>query len=496
MAITASEVPFAAAVSECSDDELIDTMIDARRRASQAQAEELAAVAELARRRHGETRDRTNRRVISPADYLIEEVASALTLTSRAAAELIDFALALAERLPGTLEALRSGDIDYCKARTLWHGTLLLDEALTARIEAAVLPTAPQQTTGELRAKIRRLVRKLDPDAFDRRRRTAETRRRVELTEDDNGTAYLSGCELPAGPAASAYNRIDAIAAAVRADGDERGIDQLRADVFLGLLHGSHDFDRFPGTGDYGGPADTGSERSGQDAWTEMDDRIALAIAKAAGQALDRVTASVIGDSGQPAGRVVQLPRRQDGSAPSAGSADSLVPDRPSVLVSERHHDLVTLLREAGARISASLDELKVRWCVTGPDRQGISGSEGGTTSGAAHRDPPDGGSTATMRHGSPGYRPPASMRRIIELRDERCRYPGCRTPAARADIDHTIPYDQGGVTCPCNLAVLCRRHHMLKQTKGWHFLQIWPGVLLWITPTGRWHVVTPVDRE
>jgi hypothetical protein len=25
---------------------------------------------------------------------------------------------------------------------------------------------------------------------------------------------------------------------------------------------------------------------------------------------------------------------------------------------------------------------------------------------------------------------------------------------------------------------------------------QLWPGVFLWITPTGHWHIVTPIDRE
>jgi hypothetical protein len=87
-------------------------------------------------------------------------------------------------------------------------------------------------------------------------------------------------------------------------------------------------------------------------------------------------------------------------------------------------------------------------------------------------------------------------MRRIIEERDGRCRYPGCRRPARRADIDHTIPHQRGGPTCPCNLSALCRRHHKLKQTKGWKLQQLWPGVFLWITPTGHWHIVTPVDRE
>jgi hypothetical protein len=416
-------------LGELSDDELINAMTAARRQASQAQAAELAAVAELARRRIAETVDPNTVEVISPQDYLRDEVSCALTLTARSAADLIDFATTLIRRLPGTLAALSNGDIDYCKALSVWHGTQLVDNALTARIEAAVLPRAAQQTTGEIRAKIRRLIKKLDPDAFERRRHEAEKQRRVELIEDEAGTAHLSGCDLPADAAASAYDRIDAIAAAVKAAGDTRGIDRLRADVFLGLLHGTHDFPE---------PSVTVRQGlQGERAWTELDDLTAAAIAQATRDELERVTG--------------RLP--------------------------DRHRDLAALLQRAGERISTSLADLKAHWCMTGH------------TAGETADENADG-------HGAAGYRPPAAMRRIIEERDGRCRYPGCRRPARRADIDHTIPHQRGGPTCPCNLSALCRRHHKLKQTKGWKLQQLWPGVFLWITPTGHWHIVTPVDRE
>jgi hypothetical protein len=55
---------------ELSDDELINAMTAARRQASQAQAAEPAAVAELARRRIAETADPNTLEVICPQDYL------------------------------------------------------------------------------------------------------------------------------------------------------------------------------------------------------------------------------------------------------------------------------------------------------------------------------------------------------------------------------------------------------------------------------------------
>jgi len=55
-----------------------------------------------------------------------------------------------------------------------------------------------------------------------------------------------------------------------------------------------------------------------------------------------------------------------------------------------------------------------------------------------------------------------------------------------RCDDDHTIPYDQGGRTCECNLYPLCRRHHQTKQARGWQLTQPEPGTLIWTTPSGR----------
>ena len=89
------------------------------------------------------------------------------------------------------------------------------------------------------RAKVRRLVRRLDPDAFNRRRVNAERQRGVQLVGTDDGTAHLTGADLPPDAAGAAYNRVNAIAIGLKGDGDRRAIGQLRADVFLALLRGT-----------------------------------------------------------------------------------------------------------------------------------------------------------------------------------------------------------------------------------------------------------------
>jgi hypothetical protein len=96
--------------------------------------------------------------------------------------------------------------------------------------------------------------------------------------------------------------------------------------------------------------------------------------------------------------------------------------------------------------------------------------------------------------HGSASaaYRPPPRLQEYITARDLTCRFPTCRQPAWRGDLDHTIPYDRSGLTCRCNLGSLCRTHHQLKQHLGWLLEQTAPGAFRWTTPAGRTFSATP----
>lgn len=86
----------------------------------------------------------------------------------------------------------------------------------------------------------------------------------------------------------------------------------------------------------------------------------------------------------------------------------------------------------------------------------------------------------------SVGYKPSQSLRHLVVTRQRRCSFPGCRRPAVRSDLDHTTPFDQGGMTCECNLSPLCRRHHLAKQAPGWQLTQPKPGEMVWRLPSSR----------
>ena len=89
-------------------------------------------------------------------------------------------------------------------------------------------------------------------------------------------------------------------------------------------------------------------------------------------------------------------------------------------------------------------------------------------------------------------YRPSEQMRRFLRVRDQRCRFLGCRSSATECDLDHTIDAAKGGPTTTTNLAHLCRAHHTLKHHTGWRVTQRRDGVLDWVSPTGRGYTDRP----
>lgn len=89
-------------------------------------------------------------------------------------------------------------------------------------------------------------------------------------------------------------------------------------------------------------------------------------------------------------------------------------------------------------------------------------------------------------------YRPSEGMRRVLALRDQRCRFPGCRQRAEACDLDHTVDAAAGGPTALGNLAHLCRWHHTLKHHTGLAVAQLGGGRLRWTTPSGRTRTDAP----
>ena len=91
-----------------------------------------------------------------------------------------------------------------------------------------------------------------------------------------------------------------------------------------------------------------------------------------------------------------------------------------------------------------------------------------------------------------PRYTPSAKLAAFVRARDLTCRAPGCDRAAIECDLDHTIPYADGGATHASNLKCVCRIHHLLKTFWGWHDKQLPDATVIWTTPSGRTYVTTP----
>jgi hypothetical protein len=59
-----------------------------------------------------------------------------------------------------------------------------------------------------------------------------------------------------------------------------------------------------------------------------------------------------------------------------------------------------------------------------------------------------------------------------------------------KVDLDHQIPYSEGGKTSTDNLGPLTRTHHRIKTHANWEVRQPFPGIVIWRDPLGAHYLV------
>ncbi len=94
--------------------------------------------------------------------------------------------------------------------------------------------------------------------------------------------------------------------------------------------------------------------------------------------------------------------------------------------------------------------------------------------------------SGALLDYGRETYTPPQELVDFLIARDRTCRFPGCRQPAHRSDLDHAQSWESGGETNVQNLGALCRRHHRMKTHGGWSVISNGDGSCDWKSPAGK----------
>lgn len=171
-------------------------------------------------------------------EIVASEIRAALTLTRRSADYHLGLASDLIRHLPQVGQALHEGRIDLARARVIVEETSHLESASAQRVAEAALERAPSQTTGQLGARLRRLVILLDAEGAKTRYQDVIEERRVTSSANPDGTANLHGLNLPAHRAGAAMRRINRLARAAKSADDPRTMDQIRADVLMDILQG------------------------------------------------------------------------------------------------------------------------------------------------------------------------------------------------------------------------------------------------------------------
>ncbi len=88
--------------------------------------------------------------------------------------------------------------------------------------------------------------------------------------------------------------------------------------------------------------------------------------------------------------------------------------------------------------------------------------------------------------YGRTTYRPPKDLADHVIARDRTCRYPHCNRQARLCDLEHQIPWEDGGETNEANLNAICSRHHHAKHEAGWQPDRQPDGTIEGTSPTGH----------
>ncbi len=175
-----------------------------------------------------------------PDGVAVSQVRASLRLTRSAAKRLCELTWDLHKRLSEVVTEVRRGVLDEPRARVFSEWTAGLTDDHIDAVLWELLPKAPQMTTAELIDAIAKIAIALDPEWIRRRYERALKGRRVVGKRNPDGTATLTGHDLPFDEVASACARLDAIAHAAKSAGHPDRLDHLRADLLVGMLTGRY----------------------------------------------------------------------------------------------------------------------------------------------------------------------------------------------------------------------------------------------------------------
>lgn len=435
----------------------------------------------------------------------VAEVEVVLLIPRGTAHLLVHQAIIVTEHLPEVLRGLTSGCLSWAQAQVIirhWSSiscdpaarTLVVaedrensenaDPAVPAAdvLVREMVDRAQFCSPGQLNDYGHRRRKELGVAAALRAHRNARLDRNVWVTAEEDGMAHLHAV-LEAHKAIAVCDRIDRLARNQRPGSgpgqqpspspddeqaagpmDRRSIAQRRADVLTDLL-----LDAEP-------PVGSRLQRGVRGQVTVLVPAAVLTAADPDLRPRDVAPGArkrtATGASPKAAGQ--DRPGRAEGNGPPDGPPDAApAPTEPDTA------DLV--LRDPVSTDSASTDStstgsVPAGSIATGPIAPELLGYgpvpaqvavQIAASAASWRRILTDPGTGVVTQYGRETYSVPAGLRRLLEIRDETCRFPGCRRSATACDLDHTTAWEHGGCTDAGNLACLCRAHHRTKHHPG-----------------------------
>ena len=372
-----------------------------------------------------------------------EEIASTLNLPPVTAQARIDVARVLTQHLPATCSALANGEISGAQATAIAKesATLLrrgIDSDQLKYLEEVAIAYSEFHTPTQVANKVKSIVAKLAPIEFEVEVAEATQGRRVTLTPQPYGMAQIVAL-LPAVEAQTIWLAIDKLARANKAK-----VFTSSRDPFISRAPS----DSTPSTST---PSTSAPSDSTQLPKFITDNLEPMTLDQLRADALAHIAESYLAQTSS------------DNLAHGRPVTVNLTLDLPTFMGLQENPGLLAGYGEIPASIARSLaKDAKWRRFITDP----ITGD--------------------LLDYGRQTYEPPQSMVDFITARDRRCRFPGCRQPSRICDIDHAIPWEDGGTTTKENLGLLCRRHHRMKTHGGWNLISFADGSCEWTSPQGK----------
>lgn len=371
------------------------------------------------------------------------ELGAALRVSDRTVQRRMAEASYLVERFPRVWQAQGAGRISAGHARVIVEaGEHLDDPAGRDAYSEQIIGFAETESPNRVGRMARRVAERFESRSLDDRHKDARAKRRVWVRDRPDGMAEL-GVFGPAALIHGAFDRITAMGRALQASPSSPGAS------FGPAAESTSAADRGASAGLWAAEPVEAPHPATPDARTLDEVRCDLA--------LDVLL------TGAPAGHDT--------------------PDELLAAITATVSVTVPALSLAG--VDSTPAELNGRCPIDLSTAKALAGAASGWDRVLTH--PITAGVLAVDR-----YRPSADLRRHLQARDQRCRFPGCGMPARDSDLDHTVGHAFGGATTHANLGALCRRHHVLKHHTPWHVEHLEGGVYSWTSPTGQVYIDRP----